>query len=55
MKFIFQLMRYFYLVEGKSRVLGHWACYKVETSTADEDETARQVNKNHFYTRKLYY
>jgi len=31
-------------VEGKSRVLGHWACYKVETSTADEDETARQVS-----------
>ena len=32
-----------YLGEGKNRVLGHWACYKVETSTADEAETARQV------------
>lgn len=31
------------LGEGKNRVLGHWACYKVETSTADEAETARQV------------
>ncbi|XP_023326390.1 vacuolar protein sorting-associated protein 16 homolog [Eurytemora carolleeae] len=30
--------------EGKNRVLGHWACYKVETSTADEAETARQVS-----------
>lgn len=30
--------------EGKSRVLGHWACYKVETSTEDEAETARQVS-----------
>ena len=38
-----QFELYLITVEGKSRVLGHWACYKVETSTADEDETARQV------------
>ena len=30
--------------EGRNRVLGHWACYKVETSTADEADTARQVH-----------
>jgi len=30
--------------EGRNRVLGHWACYKVETSTADEADTARQVS-----------
>jgi len=30
--------------EGKSRVLAHWAIYKVETSTSEETETARQVS-----------
>jgi len=31
-------------VEGRSRVLAHWAIYKVETSTSEEGETARQVS-----------
>ena len=35
--------------EGRNRVLGHWACYKVETSTADEADTARQVHYVAFY------
>jgi len=30
--------------EGRSRVLAHWACYKVETATTEEAETARQVS-----------
>jgi len=30
--------------DGKSRVLAHWAIYKVETSTSEEAETARQVS-----------
>jgi hypothetical protein len=30
--------------EGRSRVLAHWAIYKVETSTSEEAETARQVS-----------
>jgi len=30
--------------EGRSRVLAHWAIYKVETSNTEEAETARQVS-----------
>jgi len=30
--------------EGRSRVLAHWAIYKVETSVSEEAETARQVS-----------
>ena len=29
---------------GRSRVLAHWTIYKVETSTSEEGETARQVS-----------
>lgn len=31
--------------EGRSRVLAHWAIYKVETSSTEETETARQVSQ----------
>ena len=30
--------------EGRSRVLGHWAIYKVETSRLEEADTAREVS-----------
>ena len=31
--------------DGRSRVLAHWAIYKVETASTEEAETARQVRK----------
>jgi hypothetical protein len=31
-------------VDGRSRVLAHWAIYKVESSTEEDSETARQVS-----------
>merc|ERR1712142_470658 len=42
-------------VEGKSRVLAHWAIYKVETSTSEEGETARQVSSRLGLTSDISY
>jgi len=41
--------------EGKSRVLAHWAIYKVETSNTEESETARQVSSRLGLTSDISY
>ncbi|XP_073236796.1 vacuolar protein sorting-associated protein 16 homolog isoform X6 [Porites lutea] len=30
--------------EGASRILGHWACYKVQQANVDDEEIARAIN-----------